>query len=338
MACQFNSSETVPVEELGGYIQDALDLIEFANGSAGSRWGRVRAQMGHPAPFGLKMIGVGNEQWGPRFLERYKPFAAAIKAKHPEIALVAGAGPGPAGKEFDFLWSNLRALKADILDEHFYMAPSWFLANTNRYDGYDRSGPKVFVGEYAAQTAGVVRPDNRNNWEAALAEAAFMTGIERNADVVVMASYAPLFAHVDAWQWTPNLIWFDNLRSYGTPSYQVQKLFANNRGTRILPVAVNGTDGLFASASLNERTGEVIVKAVNATPKARPVRFALPGARAAAADARAIVLTADPRAENDLDHPRRVAPVESRIQASSSPLDITLQPSSVTVLRLGQLR
>jgi alpha-N-arabinofuranosidase len=295
--------------------------------------------MGHPAPFGLKMIGVGNEQWGPRYIERYKPFAAALKAKHPEIALVGDAGPGPRGEQFDFLWSNMRALKADIVDEHFYEPPAWFLANTGRYDKYDRQGPKVFVGEYAAQTAGVVRPDNRNNWEAALAEAAFMTGLERNADVVVMASYAPLFAHVDAWQWTPNLIWFDNLRSYGTPSYQVQKLFANNRGTRILPLSIaGGGDGLHASASLDERSGEIVVKAVNATAQARSVRLALQGAGAAAESARTIVISADLKAENDLDHPTRVAPIESKVRAAPSALDVALKPSSVTVIRLRRER
>ena len=128
--------------------------------------------------------------------------------------------------------AELRKLNADIVDEHYYMSPEWFLANTARYDNYDRTGPKVFAGEYAAQSVGSVSPENRNNWKSALAEAAFMTGLERNADVVRMASYAPLFAHVDAWQWTPDLIWFDNLRSYGTPNYYVQKLFANNTGTR----------------------------------------------------------------------------------------------------------
>src|ERR1022692_1314298 len=151
----------------------------------------------------------------------YRLFAAALKSKHPEIELVASAGPAPEGKEFDTLWSNLRELKADLIDEHYYASPDWFLSNTGRYDRYDRSGPKVFAGEYAAQTAGVARPDNRNNWKSAITEAAFMTGLERNGDVVQMASYAPLMAHADAWQWKPDEIWFDNLHSYGTPDYYV---------------------------------------------------------------------------------------------------------------------
>ncbi len=153
--------------------------------------------MGHPAPFHLTMIGVGNEQWGDRYIERYKIFAATVRAKHPEIQLVVAAGPAPAGEPFESMWSHWRELKADIVDEHYYMDPQWFLTNTARYDHYDRSGPKVFAGEYAAQTSGTTKPDNRNNWKGAIAEAAFMTGLERNADVVQMASYAPLLAHVE---------------------------------------------------------------------------------------------------------------------------------------------
>jgi alpha-L-arabinofuranosidase len=339
MACQFNSSETAPLDALDPFVQDALDLIAFANGPVDSQWGKLRAQMGHPAPFNLKMIGVGNEQWGSQYVERYKRFAEALKKAHPEIALVSSAGPGESGKEFEYLWTNLRQLKAEIVDEHYYMAPSWFLKNSHRYDTYDRSGPKVFAGEYAAQTSGVARPDNRNNWEAAIAEAAFMTGLERNADVVTMASYAPLFAHVDAWQWTPNLIWFDNLRSYGTPNYHVQKMYATNRGTHVLPVAVNGTaknaqNGLYTSASVDQQNAEVILKAVNATGTARTVRVDLKEAGAFQGNARVTVLSsADLKAENTLDQPARLAPVERPLTVSSNGVDLTLEPQSFTVVR-----
>lgn len=342
MACQFNSSETAAIEQTDEYIQDALDLISFANGPVDSHWGAIRAAQGHPEPFHLKMIGVGNEQWGPRYIERYRLFSAALRAKHPEIALVSSAGPSPEGKEFDYLWSSLRQLKADFIDEHYYASPDWFLANSSRYDHYDRSGPKVFAGEYAAQTAGVARPDNRNNWQGALAEAAFMTGLERNADVVAMASYAPLFAHVDGWQWTPNLIWFDNLRSYGTPNYYVQKLFATNTGTRTLPVTINGSaenarQGLYSSASLDERTGEVVVKAVNTTKIARPVRIALEGASGVGGGRSIILGSADLKAENSLDHPSSVAPIESKLPAAKPEIRM-LDPYSVTVLRLPYAR
>ena len=168
MACQFNSSETAALDQLDEYVHDALDLIDFANGPVTSPWGRLRAQMGHPEPFHLKMIGVGNEQWGPRYVERYKVFAAALKSKHPEIKLVVAAGPAPSGEPFDSMWATWRQLHADIVDEHYYMSPEWFLTNTARYDHYDRSGPKVFAGEYAAQTVGSTSSENRNNWKAAI--------------------------------------------------------------------------------------------------------------------------------------------------------------------------
>jgi alpha-N-arabinofuranosidase len=221
MACQFNTDETAALDQLDEYIKDALDLIEFANGSVTSPWGKIRADLGHPEPFHLTMIGVGNEQWGPRYVERYKLFAARLKADHPEIRLVVSAGPAPSGEPFNSLWATWRELHADIVDEHYYMGPDWFLSNTSRYDHYDRSGPKVFAGEYAAQTVGTTSSENRNNWKGAIAEAAFMTGLERNGDVVQMASYAPLLANVEAWQWKPDAIWFDNLHSYGTPNYYV---------------------------------------------------------------------------------------------------------------------
>lgn len=240
MACQFNSGELVPVDQLDPFIQDALDLIEFANGPVTSTWGAKRAGMGHPEPFNLKMLGIGNEQWGPQYIERYVQFHKVLKSKHPEIKLVAAAGPAPSDERFQFLWPRLVELKADIVDQHCYANPVWFFTSTARFDTYDRSGPKVFFGEYAAQSVGIVNVHNRNNLECALAEAAFMTGLEQNAEVVCMAAYAPLLAHVDAWQWTPNLIWFDNLRVVRTPSYYVQQLFSLNRGDFVLPTKVEG--------------------------------------------------------------------------------------------------
>lgn len=241
MACQFNSGELCPTNELGPFIQDALDLIEFANGAVTSRWGALRAELGHPAPFNLKMLGIGNEQWGPQYIERYELFARAIKNKHPEIRLVAAAGPSPADERFLFLWDRLRELGTDIIDEHCYARPIWFLTQFHRYDAYPRRGPKVFMGEYAAQTVAIASPRNRNTLECALAEAAYMLGMERNADVVCMASYAPLFAHAEAWQWTPDLIWFDNLRAVPTPNYYVQKLFSHHRGDVLLAMETDAS-------------------------------------------------------------------------------------------------
>jgi alpha-L-arabinofuranosidase len=192
--------------------------------------------MGHPEPFNMTMIGVGNEQWGPQFIERYEIFHRALKEKHPEITIVSGSGPAPHDDRYDYLWPELRRLNADIVDEHCYANPNWFFTAAHRYDDFPRSGPKAFMGEYAAQSDRIVSVINENNLECALSEAAFMTGMERNADVVRMSSYAPLFAHIDAWQWRPNLIWCDNLRVMGTPNYHVQKLFSLHSGDVALPV------------------------------------------------------------------------------------------------------
>lgn len=239
MACQFNSGQLAPLDELDPYIDDALDLIEFANGPADSPWGARRAEMGHPAPFDLKMLGVGNEQWGGEYFDRYERFAAVLSEKHPDIELISGSGPFPSDERFRYAWGRLRGLEAQVVDEHCYAMPDWFLRAATRYDSYSRSGPKVFMGEFAAQSVDICSPDNRNNLRCALAEAAFLTGIERNSDVVVMSSYAPLLAHEDAWQWRPDLIWFDNLDAYATPNYYVQQLFSLHRGDVVLPVELN---------------------------------------------------------------------------------------------------
>src|SRR5215813_1453214 len=341
MACQFNSNELAPLDALEPYIQDALDLIDFANSPTTTEWGATRARLGHPAPFNLKMMGVGNEQWGPQYIERYKIFTKVLKEKHPEITLVTDAGPSPNDERFQFLWANLRTLNADIVDEHYYMAPKWFRDNVGRYDDYPRTGPKVFAGEYAAQSSGRGGlPENRNDWECAMSEAAFMTGLERNADVVLMSSYAPLFAHVDAWQWTPNLIWFDGLRSYGTPNYYAQKLFSVNRGSRVLPVQLNGSakngqQNLFASASVDDRTGEAILKIVNTDAASREVRINLAGAAKVGSSGNAFILTgADLKAENSLDEPTRIAPVEREFAVQSGEFTFTLAPNSLSVLRI----
>ncbi|WP_434981343.1 alpha-L-arabinofuranosidase C-terminal domain-containing protein [Daejeonia sp. YH14] len=278
MACQFNTAELVKMEDLDPYVQDALDLIEFANGDSNTKWGKIRTEMGHPKPFNMKFIGVGNEQWGADYIERYKVFEKAIHTKYPDIKIISGSGPSPDGEFFDYGWKELKKLNAQIVDEHYYNSPEWFLKNADRYDKYDRRGPKVFAGEYAAQSVGVVKPDNKNNWLTALSEAAFMTGLERNADVVTMTSYAPLFAHAEGWQWTPDLIWFNNLESYATPNYYVQQLFSLNKGTDLLQITENGQpltgqDKLYASAVSDTVTGEYIIKIVNADAQAKTIQL-----------------------------------------------------------------
>jgi len=220
--CGMAHADVVPLAEMGEWVQDALDAIEYANGLAESRWGALRAAAGHPEPFGLKMVEIGNENGGPAYEERYALFYDAIKAKYPEIQLVANV--------------PVSSRPMDILDEHFYSSPDWFASQAHRYDNYRRDGPKIFVGEY-----GCTQACGRGNLRAALGEAAFMTGIERNSDVVVMAAYAPLFVNVNNRAWNPDLINFDTTRCYGTPSYYVQQMFSLNRGDVVLPVRVEAS-------------------------------------------------------------------------------------------------
>jgi alpha-L-arabinofuranosidase len=347
MACQFNSAELCPLDQLEPYIQDALDLIEFANGPATTEWGAKRSSLGHPAPFNMRMMGVGNEQWGPQYVERYTRFAKVLKEKHPEITLISAAGPSPDDERFSFLWSRLRELNADVIDEHCYARPEWFFNNTHRYDNYDRNGPKVFMGEYAAQSDRTLSTKNRNNLECALAEAAYLTGLERNADVVRMASYAPLFAHVDAWQWTPDLIWVNNLAVVRTPNYYVQQLFSRNRGDQVLPtqlkLSVNSTPGtgvaapqLFASATRDNSSGEIILKVVNAAGTATVAEVSLKGASSVSSRAQAIVLAGISRdAVNTIDHPDLIVPAETVVKNASPHFRHSFPANSVTVLRIA---
>jgi alpha-L-arabinofuranosidase len=203
-------------------VQDALDAIEYANGPTDSVWGAKRAQAGHPKPFGMKYLEIGNENGGPAYHERWVLFYDAIKAKYPEVQLIAN------------VWGGYPTTRLpDIVDEHYYNNPEFFATQATRYDSYDRNGPKVFVGEYA-----VTNGCGQGNLRGALGEAAFMTGMERNSDVVVMASYAPLFVNVNHKRWNPDLINFDSTRAYGLPSYYVQKLFAENPGETVLPVTL----------------------------------------------------------------------------------------------------
>jgi alpha-L-arabinofuranosidase len=342
MACQFNSAELAPLEQLDPYVQDALDLIEFANGDVTSQWGKIRAKMGHPAPFNLKMMGIGNENWGPQYIERLTLFQKAIKAKYPNFKLVCSSGTDPNGERFDFLNGELRKMKAEFIDEHYYRRPEWFLNNANRYDSYDKNSvSKVFAGEYAGQSDHTVSVDNKNNWRTAIAEAAFLTGLERNAAVVNMASYAPLFAHIDGWQWTPNLIWVDNLRSYGTANYQVQKLFSNNKGTQVMPILyknnapATGQDSLYASSTFDTNTNELIIKIVNTLGKEQNAVVKLEGTKNPAIKARLIVLkNNDLEAVNSLSQPNVVAPTEQTLEVNGKMLTLPLAPYSFSVIKV----
>lgn len=338
LACQFNSGEECPLDQLGPYIQDALDLVDFANGPVSSFWGAQRAAMGHPAPFHLKMIGIGNENWQQPYLERYAKFHAALKGKDSSIRLVASAGPGPDDEHFHFAWPKLRELKADIVDEHCYARPEWFYQAVTRYDRYERNGPKVFFGEYAAQSDKTVSALNRNNLDCALAEAACMTGLERNGDVVHMASYAPLFAHEDAWQWAPDLIWVSNLATYVTPNYYVQKLFANNPGDETLPFQLDagGAEKFHASVTRDSQAGELILKIVNGGPSSVTAQLSLAGSTLPkVSEMKVITLAgASPGDENSFAEPEKISPKTSSVAVSGPEFSHVVPAYSLTVLRI----
>ncbi|HLW08237.1 MAG TPA: alpha-L-arabinofuranosidase C-terminal domain-containing protein [Marinilabiliaceae bacterium] len=343
LACQFQNNKEedhVALCDLDSYIQDALDLIEFANGDISSKWGRVRAEMGHPASFNLKFIGIGNEQWGEEYPERLEPFMKAIREAYPKIKIIGGSGPGSEGEQFEYLWPEMKRLKVDLVDEHFYRPESWFLKQGARYDNYDRKGPKVFAGEYACHGKG----KKWNHFNAALLEAAFMTGLERNADIVHMATYAPLFAHVDGWQWRPDMIWFDNQRSVRTVSYYVQQLYAHNKGTNALTLTMNGKNvtgaedqkGLFASAVWDETEKEIIVKIVNTSDESQPIKLNFSGIKKneKLSNGRVITLQSkDLEAENTLDNPLLIVPMESRVSIDSNILKTNIDSHSFYIYK-----
>lgn len=336
MSCQFNAAEVVPMNELDPYIQDALDLIEFANGDATTKWGNLRAEMGHPGKFNLKFIGIGNEQWDEQYIERYRIFEKAIKSKYPDIKIVSGSGPFSSGRYFEYGWSELKKLSPDLIDEHYYMAPDWFLKNATRYDIYDRQGIKVFAGEYAAHWKEGTEPESRNTWWSALCEAAFMTGLERNADVVNMASYAPLLAHVEAWQWRPDLIWFDNLTTIGTPNYYVQKLFSNYKGTKVVPVmsdgkALTGQEELYSSSTIDMKNGKLYIKIVNSSDKKRQVILSL-GSLPYEKTAVKETLKSNNRNDfNSIANPKLVYPVSEPAVVTGRKINANLDAASVNV-------
>jgi len=272
-ACQFRSTEMVDSDstEFEEYVQDALDLIEFANGPVDSKWGALRAKMGHPEPFGMDYLSVGNEQWETQYLDlryRYERFEAAIHAKYPEIRLLGTAGPFMECSITEDAWKYYREKAKEnpnfsyAVDEHYYVSPQWLYDHVAMYDDYPRD-VAVFAGEYAAHTEA-----RENSMESALAEAALLTGIEKNADVVKLASYAPLFNRIGHSQWKPDMIWFDDREVYLTPNYYVQKLFANHRGSHMVLLHDQDVElrkkGIYVSVSMDEDEN-IIVKTVNTT-------------------------------------------------------------------------
>ncbi|MBP5355406.1 MAG: carbohydrate binding domain-containing protein [Prevotella sp.] len=349
LACQFQNDDKdealchVAVDDLQPYIDDALDLIEFANGGTDTKWGKLRADMGHPAPFNLQQIGVGNEQWGPLYPVRLEKFMKAIRAKYPKMKIVGTSGPSPDdndGKQFSYGWEQMKKLKADLVDEHYYRDQDWFMNNVTRYDNYDRKGPKVFAGEYACHVKEDPAdfPTAKNVFEAALAEAAIMTGFERNADIVHMATYAPLFAHVEGWQWRPDLIWMDNLTTVRTPNYYVQQMYGQNPGTHVLSLLegknpVTGQDGLCASAVYDKNTNGYIVKMTNTSTAPKEVVITFKGIKSLGSG-KVTTLHADRMdAANTIEKKNNVVPQTADVQADGNVLRATIPAKTFALYR-----
>ena len=366
LSCQFQNDITrgkkedevhVPIDQLQPYIDDVIDLIDFANGDpTKNQWAKLRADMGHPEPFNLKYVGIGNEQWdykdNPVFTKRLKIFLDAVRKVHPEIKYIGTTGPDSEGDKFDMLQPKMSELTVDLYDEHFYRNEAWFLGTpdakkrygencgANRYDNYKRGkgAPKVFAGEYACHGTG----KKWNHFNSALMEAAFMTGLERNADVVEMATYAPLFAHVEGWQWRPDAIWYDNLNKFNSCSYYVQQLYSLNKGTNMLTLTMNGKpvagnpdqDGLFASAVFDKNTGEVIVKVINTSDQPQSVTLNLKGMKGDHA-AQLITFHSDElTAENTIEEPQKIVPKTSSLTVTAPVQNVTVPARTFYIYKI----
>lgn len=330
LTCQWHESLTIPMEEMGPIIQDYLDLIEFARGDESTPMGRIRAEMGHPAPFRLEMIGVGNEQWNDIYFERYEVIHKAVKAVYPDIRLIGCAGWTSSGAEYDnaHAWMRKTPTLPDYSDEHFYKRTSWYYENIDRYANYDPALPKVFVGEYAAH-AEQDKGEVQNSLRTAIAEAAFLTGVERAAKNVSMTCYAPLLGRIGANQWLPDMIWFDEKGLFLTPNYHVQRMFSTHRGDWLGEVTQAGEDELYTTVSCREN-GTIILKAVNPTDNAIPADIELPEAITAAVHS--TILTGQPEDVNSLAEPEKVTPVTREGKAESGKLTWTFDKWSVTML------
>jgi alpha-N-arabinofuranosidase len=327
----------LPMEQMPAYVQDVLDLIDYANGPATSTWGAKRAASGHPAPFHLQYIGIGNEDaQTPVFRERFKMIYDAVRKRHPEITVVGTVGPAPDGADFDAGWAFASQLHVPVVDEHYYQPPGWFWDHLPRYDRYNRDASHVYVGEYAARDIGA-----RGTLRAALAEAAHMTALERNGDVVHMASYAPLLANVRHTRWRPDLIYFDNQTVCPSVSYYVQQLFARNSGDFYLPTTIEfvpqppASAGVTLAASCvrDSASGDVILKVVSRADVPVKAQFDLGAAGVLDQTASCTVLTGDLEAENAFGKPAAMLPATSQIPAGKQ-FAYEVPAHSLSVIRL----
>ena len=311
-----------PGPDLDPYIQDALDEIEYVTGDASTKWGAERVKDGHPAPFALTFVEIGNEDWFDKsnsYDGRYAQFYKAIKAKHPNLQLIATA--------------PVKGIKPDVIDDHYYRSAQQFFEDAHHYDNTDRNGPKIFVGEWATRE-GTPTP----NFGAALGDAAWMTGMERNSDLIVMSSYAPLLVNVNpgGMQWESDLIGYDALSSYGSPSYYAQVMFGSYHGDEIPKTETSGNDlRFFYSVTRKSDTGEIFLKLVNANSNAKPVSIVLDGVPEIKKVAKVVTLRASTTAAtNSIREPEKIIPVESRFERASNQFTYELPPYSIQIIRL----
>lgn len=339
LACQYMSTELVKIDEpeFQEFVDDTLDLIEFANGPIDSKWGRVRMEMGHPEPFCLEMIGIGNEQWETEtvdFFKRYEIFEKAIHEKYPDMKLIGSAGPDITSEKYtaawDFYYANIDKKNFVYgVDEHYYVKPEWLCSNVHFYDKYPRD-IKVFAGEYAAHHDNGMNCPQYNDWGAALAEAAFLTGVEKNADVVVLTSYAPLFARLGYAQWSPNMIWFNGESSYGSPSYYVQKLYSTFMGTNLLKV-INDEDEIPFTVSYDKEEHVIIVKLVNTLNHTVRINFEIEFELAEHGEVYVIEGLEEDR--NSIDEPFKIAPKKYNIEVKNT-MDYDIKAKSFHVITM----
>jgi alpha-N-arabinofuranosidase len=318
----------LPVAEMNDYIHDVLDLIEYANGSVTSVWGAKRAAAGHPKPFNLEYVGIGNEdKQTDAFRERFTMIVDAVKKAHPEITIVGTVGPAPDGEDFDLGWKFANEQKVDMVDEHYYMKPEWFVKNQHRYDTYNRNLSKVYIGEYAS---------HGNTLYNALAEAAYMTSLEKNGDVVQLASYAPLLAKKGNTQWNPDLIYFDRTNVYPTVNYYVQQLFGTNAGDVYYKDIVAGPNDSTVSASCvrDTKTGDVIIKMVNLERFAQPIHINAGSFKNLNKQADITVLTGEATDKNSFENPEKVKPVNT-VLFYKKDIDYILPAMALSVIRIS---
>jgi alpha-N-arabinofuranosidase len=328
-----------PGPDLQPFIQDALDEIEYVSGSTATKWGAQRAKDGHPEPFPLHYVEIGNEDWFDKsgsYDARFAQFFDAIKAKYPQLKCISTVGTEQPDSK------RVHSRRPDVLDEHYYRNDSDFLnEGRERFEKYDRNGPEIFVGEWAAYETSFPPWDSRSGGEpptprmkAAIGDAAWMAAMERNSDLIKMNCYAPLFVNINGRQWRPDLIGYDALRSYGSPSYYAFQMFSRDVGDEILKATLDSTQ-VHCSVTRNSKNGEILLKLVNPRAEPQPIKVQINGVGSLKSTATATTLAAAPDQSNSIDNPSNVVPVISKVSDIKPAFSYVLPANSVVVLKLN---